>query len=107
MSAVRIGKLTFRRTSEDFEGFDWNEPNRERHFIKHGIDFPIVAEVDWSKILKAPDTRKRYHPQRSVALAQCPKLGRVLVVVYEKADGIGVIISVRLANHVEEKLFHA
>ncbi len=100
-------RLVFRAASENFLGFDWNEINREAHFIKHGIDFPIAAKVDWTRIKKAADRRRRYTEPRSVVLAFCPLLGCVLVVVYSKKDRIGRIISLRKANDEEAALFHA
>lgn len=100
-------RLTFRRTSEDLDGFDWDEENRDRHFAKHGIDFPIVGRCDWSNVKKAPDTRTKSSPPRAIALAYCPPLDRVLVVVYAKRHRIAKIISLRLANAEETRLFHA
>jgi uncharacterized DUF497 family protein len=87
--------------SEDFDGFDWSETNRASHLDKHGIDFPIVASVDWSRVKKAPDARRRYSQPRSVALAYCSKIRSVLV------NRIGRIISVRRANAEEIAIFHA
>jgi uncharacterized DUF497 family protein len=98
--------LSFRRTVEDFLGFDWDEPNREAHFQKHGIDFPIAARIDWFDVLKARD-RRVSGPPRWVALAYCPILERVVVVVYVKSHRIGRILSIRLANGEEAGLFHA
>jgi uncharacterized DUF497 family protein len=98
--------LPFRRTAEDFVGFDWDERNRETHFQKHGIDFPIVARIEWSSVLKSRDRRVRSEP-RWVALAYCPVIDRVLVVVYLKRNRIGRIVSIRLANGEETALFHA
>jgi len=100
-------RLRFRLVSEDFLGFDWDEPNRDAHFRKHGIDFPIVARLDWTRTQKAMDTREGHSPPRSIALVQEPTTRRVLVVVYAKRDRIGRIISVRLANAAETALFHA
>jgi len=99
--------LPFRRTKEDFLGFDWEDRNRDIHFDKHGIDFPIVGRIDWSHVLKARDHRHGPTETRWVALAYCPVLARVLVVVYLKQHQIGRIISVRLANAEEAALFHA
>lgn len=98
--------IAFRRTSEDFLGFDWDERNREAHFLKHRFDFPIAARIDWSNVLKAQDRRAMGDP-RWVALVYCPILDRVLVVVYLKTHRIGRIVSIRLANGEETDLFHA
>jgi uncharacterized DUF497 family protein len=100
-------RLAFRTAAEDFLGFDWSEINREGHFLKHGIDFPIVGQLDWSRIKKAVDRRGRQREVRTVALANCPLLGCVLVVVYSKVNRIGRIISVRRANEEETEIFHA
>lgn len=97
--------IGFRRAREDFAGFDWDERNRERHFQKHGIDFPIAARIDWFDVLKARDRRFAADP-RWIALAHCPILDRVLVVVYLKRNRIGRIVSIRLANAEEAALFH-
>jgi len=100
-------RLTFRLVSEDFDGFAWSETNRASHLEKHGIDFPIVASIDWSRVKKAPDARKKYAQPRSVALAYCSKIRSVLVIVYSKRNRIGRIISVRRANAEEIAIFYA
>ena len=104
-------RFVFRLTSEFFAGFTWDAQNRETHFQKHGIDFPVVAQVDWTRIKKAPDLRARRgrprEARRHVALAYHPRLDAVLVIVYTKRDRIGRIISVRKANAEETALFHA
>lgn len=100
-------KLVFHRAREEFDGFDWDPINREVHFVKHGIDFPIVSRVDWDRIKKAPDTRRVYDPPRSVAIARCPIIDRCLVIVYSKSNRIGRIISIRLANAEEENILNA
>lgn len=99
--------LKFHSASEAFDGFDWNPVNREAQFIKHGIDFPIVQHVDWSRIKKAQDRRQRYVPPRNVAIAPCPIIDRALVIVYSKQNNIARIISVRLANEDETALLDA
>lgn len=88
-------------------GFDWDPVNREAHFVKHGIDFPIVEDVEWSRIKKAQDRRRNYIPPRNVAIANCPRLDRALVIVYNKEKQIARIISVRLANDEEASLLDA
>jgi uncharacterized DUF497 family protein len=88
--------LTFRRTSEDFGGFIWDEANRQAHLEKHKIDFRMALEVDWTYIKKAADLRRTYPTPRWVALAYCPL-----------SNHIGRIISVRKANAYEEALFRA
>jgi uncharacterized DUF497 family protein len=99
--------FAFRRTAEEFDGFAWSEANSLAHFEKHGIDFRIVARINWENVLKAPDLRRRYDPPRWVALGYCPALDRVLVVVYARENRIGRIISVREANEQEEALLYA
>jgi uncharacterized DUF497 family protein len=93
--------------NEEFDGFDWSEWKRSQNLEKHNIDFPIVETVDWARIRKAPDARRRYNEPRSVALAYSSKLRRVLVIVYSKRDRIGRIISVRRANAEETSIFYA
>jgi len=100
-------RLTFRWTSEDLDGFEWSETNSAAHFAKHGIDFRVVGEVDWSRVMKAPDLRRRYATPRWVGLCYCPRLDRVLVIVYVRANRIARIISVREANGREEEIFDA
>ena len=100
-------RLHFHWASETLAGFDWDEVNRETHFIKHGIDFPIVALIDWTRIRKAQDRRRAFQPPRNVAIARCPRLDRTLVVVYSKENQIARIISVRLANEDEAALLDA
>jgi len=105
---VRIGSLTFRRTEELFDDFEWTEANRQTHFEKHGIDFPIVRGIDWTDILKAPDRRDKTakRDRRNVALARHKSSGLIAVVVYSKTRRIGRIISVRRANALERAAFN-
>jgi uncharacterized DUF497 family protein len=100
-------RLHFHWASESFTGFDWDPVNREVHFLKHGIDFPIVQDVDWSRFKKAQDRRRRYAIPRNVAVARCPRIDRVLVIVYSKQSNVARIISVRLANEDEATLLDA
>jgi uncharacterized DUF497 family protein len=100
-------RLIFHWASESFIGFDWDAVNREAHFIKHGIDFPVVEYADWSRIKKAQDRRQRYVPPRNVAIAHCSRIDRALVIVYSKQHHIARIISVRLANDDETALLNA
>lgn len=100
-------RLTFRWTREEVAGFIWDEANRQAHFEKHRVDFRMVLEVDWTHIKKAADLRRRYPTPRWVALAYCPPLDRVLVIVYARNNRIGRIVSVRIANEHEEAVFRA
>ena len=100
-------RLQFHWAREEFAGFDWDPINREMHFVKHGIDFPIVEQVDWTRIKKAQDRRRSYDPPRNVAIAHCARIDRALVIVYSKQNHIARIISVRLANETEAALLDA
>lgn len=100
-------RLQFHWAREAFDGFDWDPINREVHFVKHGIDFPIVEHIDWDRIKKAQDRRRKYVPPRNVAVARCPRIDRVLVIVYSKHDNIARVISIRFANEDETSLLDA
>jgi len=97
----------YRPMIEEIEGFVWDEANRERHYQKHGVDFPIVAKCDWSRVRKRKDTRHRANPPRWNALVALPESGLVLFVVYTKSDKVLNVISMRLADAEERAIFHA
>jgi uncharacterized DUF497 family protein len=89
----------------DIVDFTWNERNREVHFEKHGLDFPIVRQLDWTRIKRRRDTRHSERPPRWIALVRLPPTELVFVVVYSKKNKLVHIVSVRLANATERQIF--
>ncbi|HYD66585.1 BrnT family toxin [Azospirillum sp.] len=101
------GTKGYRPHVEAFEGITWDPANRDVHFQKHGIDFPIAAKFNWTRILKRKDAEHPDRPPRFNALAEVPGIDLVFLVVYTKSDGWLNIISIRLANAEERAIFRA
>ncbi len=97
----------FRPTSEIFRGVRWNRKNRLWHEANKRMDprFSAACKLNWSRILKQPDTRFKDGRQLAIA-ARDIGLRRVAhFVAYEKRHGILYVISIRYADTEEKHLF--
>ncbi len=97
----------FRPVRETFKGVRWRRSNRLWHETHTRTDprFPDACFLDWSNILKRPDTR--HDDGRQLAIVSRP-LGAFLaiyLVVYVKRAGYLHVISIRYAEANERALF--
>jgi len=83
--------------------FTWDDAKRTANLEKHGIDFPLAAKVLESDPLVRPDDRRDYGEERFIAMGDCA--GRVYVVVFTVRDNSYRIISARMANARERRIY--
>lgn len=81
----------------------WDETKRRADLEKHGVDFRLLAKLDWARAWVFEDRRRDYGERRLIALVP---LGRRLhAVVYTQRNGARRIISARKANRREVEAY--
>ena len=73
------------------------------NFVKHGVSLTLAAEIEWSKVLCTPDSRRDYGEVREIGFAVIAR--RLYVVVFVQRGPVMRIISLRKANSREVKLY--
>jgi uncharacterized DUF497 family protein len=81
----------------------WDEAKRTANLAKHGVDFVVLGEFEWSVANIFEDRRRPYGEARFVAHA--PIRGRLHVVVFTHRDDLLRIISLRKANSREIRAY--
>lgn len=81
----------------------WDEAKRRANIARHGLDFVVLGEFDWSAANIFEDRRRTYGEARFVAHA--PIRGRLHVVVFTPRDDLLRIISLRKANSREIRAY--
>ncbi len=75
----------------------------EANIAKHGVSLALAAEIEWSDVLCAPDSRRDYGELREIGFAVIAQ--RLYVVVFVQRGEVMRIISLRKANSREVKLY--
>jgi uncharacterized DUF497 family protein len=97
----------FRGVNETFRGIRWNRQNRLWHEQHSRTDprFSAACKLDWSRVLKRPDTRHSDGRQLGIAARDLGPYRVVHFVVYVKRGGLLHVISIRYADLDEANLF--
>ena len=85
--------------------FEWDEVKSERNLLERGFGFNHAAAIFIGPTLEAIDNRRDYGEVRVQAIGRAG--ADVLSVVYSDRDEIRRIISARLANRKERKLWQS
>jgi uncharacterized protein len=83
--------------------FEWDEAKRKRNLAKHGVDFVLVADMDWENAIRIKDERRLYGEDRYSATGYIGD--RLYVCVYTERGLNRRIISLRKANQREKLLY--
>ena len=75
----------------------------EANVEKHGVSLALAAEIEWSDVLCAPDSRRDYGELREIGFAVIAQ--RLYVVVFVQRGEVMRIISLRKANAREGKMY--
>ena len=75
----------------------------EANVEKHGVSLALAAEIEWTDVLCAPDSRRDYGELREIGFAVIAQ--RLYVVVFVQRGEVMRIISLRKANAREGKLY--
>jgi len=84
--------------------YEWDEAKNRQNLAKHGIDFHEASLIFAGPVLSRIDMRSDYGERRIISLGLIRGLIAV-VVVHTERDGRTRIISARLANRRERKLY--
>ncbi len=76
--------------------FEWDEAKRHRNLTKHGVDFMLVYEGEWSSAIIKEDNRRAYGELR--LRAAIPIYNRLYICIYTERNNRTRIISLRKAN---------
>ena len=85
--------------------FEWNEPKNKLNFQKHGISFEEAQEIFKGAVFTLEDNRKDYGEKRDISIGAVENVIIVVVVHTKRKDKVR-IISARLANKTERKLYY-
>jgi uncharacterized DUF497 family protein len=85
--------------------FEW-DPSKSRQTLKdRGFGFEYAVRIFWGPTLEKQDDRKDYGEVRIQTIGQVDQ--DILFVVYTDRSNARHIISARLANRKERKLWHS
>ena len=85
--------------------FEWNEHKNKLNFQKHGISFEEAQEIFQGTVFTFEDSRKDYGEKRDVSVGAIENVIIVVVIHTKRKDKVR-IISARLANQTERKLYY-
>ncbi len=83
--------------------FEWDEAKRRINLAKHGLDFEVVAGLDWQSAVIRPGLRFQYGEDRFRAF--CILNDELFSVAYTMRANVTRILSFRRANRKERKLY--
>lgn len=81
----------------------WDEAKRAANLAKHGVDFVVLGDFDWSAANIFEDRRRPYGEARFVAHGVIG--GRLHAVVFTPRDDLLRIVSLRKANSREIRAY--
>lgn len=86
--------------------FEWDPAKDERNYAKHGIRFDEARLIFDGPVLTSTDNRTDYGEERQLSIGEIAGIITV-VVVHTVRSGRVRLISARLANRKERRLYHA
>lgn len=89
----------------NLKGFDWDEGNINKNWLKHGVEFSECEQIFFNKpLLIAHDKKHSKSEKRFYALGKTFK-GKMLFVVFTARKDRIRIISARPINKKERKIY--
>jgi len=85
--------------------FEWDEAKSRRTFNERGFGFEYAARIFLGPTLERQDNRREYGEVRIQAIGQVD--ADILFVVYTDRRDVRHVISARLANRKERRLWQA
>lgn len=85
--------------------YEWNTDKNKKNFKKHGIRFEEACLIFKNDVFTWTDERKDYNEIRKVSIGS---LGDeiIIVVVHTDRNNLTRIISARLANKTERRIYN-
>ena len=84
--------------------FEWDDAKSQRNLVERGFGFDHAAAIFIGPTLEAADNRRDYGEVRVQAIGRTAD--DILSVIYSDRGDVRRIISARLANRKERKLWH-
>ena len=84
--------------------FEWDENKNILNQSKHGIDFNHIPNAFDSPMIIKRDERENYGEDRLIGIGKIMNI--IIVIVWTKRDDKIRIISARLANNKERKIYY-
>lgn len=78
---------------------EWDDRKRAANLAKHGLDFALLAEFNWTRAVFVPDLRHDYGEQRLRAYGLVGDM--TCTVVFTRRGSAFRIISLRRSNRQE------
>ncbi len=88
----------------NLDGFIWDEGNKHKSFLKHGIAPLEAEEVFYNPNFLSTDVTHSQHEQRYRLLGRTNK-DKVLIVAFTVRNNKARVISSRLANKKERTMY--
>ena len=86
-------------------GFDWDEGNINKNWMKHRVSPPEAEEVFFNKpLLLLPDPKHSMKEQRYIAMGKTDKQ-RLLFVIWMARAKVIRVISARAMNEKERRMY--
>ena len=85
--------------------FEWDEQKDALHLAKHGISFDEAAAIFEGQVISRRDSRRDYGEERYISIGSIQGIV-VVVVVHTRRKHATRIISARLANKSERRLYN-
>lgn len=83
--------------------YEWDETKRQSNIVKHGVDFTVAHDFEWTSAKTWADSRHHYAETRYVSIA--PISMRLYIMVWTLHSNNRRIISLRKANKREVRKY--
>ena len=83
--------------------YEWDDEKNKANIAKHGVDFKLAENFDWSSAIEVQDNRKDYGEERWISLGLVED--RLYVLIYVHRQSCIRIISLRKANKRESEFY--
>jgi uncharacterized protein len=84
---------------------EWDENKRGANLAKHGLDFALLAEFDWTRAVLVPDLRRDYGELRFRAFGLVRDMA--CTVVFTRRGSALRIISLRRSSRHERARYES
>ena len=95
------------KESPKFHGFDWDDGNRTKNRIKHGVSEAESEEIFFATPLVVQEDLKHSATESRFFAFGITKAGRLLTVVFTKRRDLIRIISARDMHKLEREFYKA
>jgi uncharacterized protein len=84
--------------------FEWDSAKDRTNYEKHGVDFEYASRIFSGPMISWPDVRRDYGETRTHSVGSVDNVV-VLAVIHTDREGKIRIISARLTDRIERKIY--